>query len=101
MNNFSGFIVPDELGYLAPIGLYKKQDVILQLPGSKSIFDIDWIAVYNRETRKSLGHVIVPESLNVPPSLVEAELVTMLISTIKSSLYKKTACCWKPVLLLK
>merc|ERR1719474_1765148 len=66
-----GFIVPDELGYLAPIGLYKKQDVILQLPGSKSIFDIDWIAVYNRETRKSLGHVIVPESLNVPPSLVE------------------------------
>jgi len=66
-----GFIVPDELGYLAPIGLYKKQDVVLQLPGSKSIFDIDWIAVYNQETRKSLGHVIVPESLNVPPSLVK------------------------------
>ena len=81
----SGFIVPDELGYLAPIGLYKKQDVVLQLPGSKSIFDIDWIAVYNQETRKSLGHVIVPESLNVPPSLVKAELVVGLISKLMIS----------------
>ena len=28
-----GFIVPDELGYLAPLGAYKAKDVILQLPG--------------------------------------------------------------------
>ena len=26
-----GFIVPDELGYLAPLGKYEEQDVILQL----------------------------------------------------------------------
>ena len=28
-----GFIVPDELGYLAPLGVYDNKDVILQLPG--------------------------------------------------------------------
>ena len=49
---------------------YEDQDVILQLPGNQTIFNIDWIAVYNRETKQSLGHVIVPEGLNVPPSLV-------------------------------
>jgi len=65
-----GFIVPDELGYLAPLGRYEDQDVILQLPGTQTIFNIDWIAVYNRETKHSLGHVIIPEGLNVPPSLV-------------------------------
>ena len=48
-----GFIVPDELGYLDPIGKYEEQDVILQLPGAKTIFQIDWLAVYNTETRKS------------------------------------------------
>ena len=41
------------------------------MPGSRTIFEIDWLAVYNREKRESLGHVIIPESLNVPPSLVE------------------------------
>jgi len=66
-----GFIVPDELGYLATLGKYENQDVILQLPGAKTIFQIDWLSVYNRETRKSLGHVIIPEQLNVPPSLVD------------------------------
>jgi len=66
-----GFIVPDELGYLAPLGIYRNQDVILQLPGSRTIFEIDWLAVYNTETRQSLGHVIIPEALNVPPSLIK------------------------------
>ena len=50
-----GFIVPDELGYLAPLGKYEEQDVILQMPGAKSIFQIDWLAVYNTDTKKSLG----------------------------------------------
>merc|ERR1711892_718650 len=65
-----GFIIPDELGYLTRIGRYEAQDVLLQLPGDRTIFEIDWISVYNRETRESLGHVIIPEQLNVPPSLV-------------------------------
>lgn len=41
------------------------------MPGAKTIFEIDWLAVYNTETRKSLGHVIIPEALNVPPSLIK------------------------------
>ena len=46
--HLQGFVVPDELGYLAPLGSYASQDVVLQLPGEKTIFQIDWLAVYNR-----------------------------------------------------
>ena len=64
-----GFIVPDELGYLAPLGKYEEQDVILQMPGAKSIFQIDWLAVYNTDTRKSLGKGNLYFVLSViPPS---------------------------------
>ena len=45
--------------------------MIIQMPGAKTIFEIDWLAVYNTETRQSLGHVIIPEALNVPPSLIK------------------------------
>ena len=49
-----GFIVPDELGYLAPLGIYRNQDVIIQLPGDKTIFEVDWLALYNTETKERL-----------------------------------------------
>jgi len=66
-----GFIVPDELGYITPIGVYKdKKDVILQLPGSKTVFTIDWLAVYDLKNKRALAYVIVEQNLNVPPSLV-------------------------------
>jgi len=66
-----GYIIPDELGYLSPIRRYEEEDVILQLPGEITVFNIDWIAVYNIEQKKNLGHVIIPEGLNIPPALVE------------------------------
>jgi len=65
-----GFIVPDELGYLAPIGIYRENDVILQLPGDKTVFNIDWLAVYDKKNSEELAYVIVTQDLNVPPSLV-------------------------------
>eukprot|EP00088_Acartia_fossae_P021873 TRINITY_DN23239_c0_g1_i1.p1 TRINITY_DN23239_c0_g1~~TRINITY_DN23239_c0_g1_i1.p1 ORF type:complete len:682 (+),score=132.87 TRINITY_DN23239_c0_g1_i1:69-2114(+) len=65
-----GFIVPDELGYLAPLGVYKEKDVIIQLPGDKTIFTIDWLAIYDKANEKYLAYIIIPPNLNVPPSLV-------------------------------
>jgi hypothetical protein len=65
-----GFIVPDELGYLAPLGIYDENDVILQIPGDKTVFQIDWLAVYDKKLKKDLAYVIVSQDLNVPPSLV-------------------------------
>jgi len=65
-----GFIVPDELGYLAPLGIYFENDVILQIPGEKTVFQIDWLAVYDKKNKKDLAYVIINQDLNVPPSLV-------------------------------
>lgn len=35
------------------------------------MFDIRWLAVYDRANKIDLGHLIIPDGLNVPPSLVE------------------------------
>ncbi len=66
-----GTLVPDEMGYLEPLRRYVKEDIILQMPGTLTVFDIRWISVYNVKNRLDLGHVIVPEGINVPPSLLE------------------------------
>ncbi|KAK6633087.1 hypothetical protein RUM43_012830 [Polyplax serrata] len=65
-----GFKVPDEYG-LNPLRAYKEQDVTLELPGELTIFDIDWFSIYDLENKENFGSVIVPDGLNVPPSLVE------------------------------
>ncbi|KAK6622474.1 hypothetical protein RUM44_002285 [Polyplax serrata] len=69
-----GFKVPDEYGYLNPLRAYKEQDVTLELPGELTIFDIDWFSIYDLENKENFGSVIVPDGLNVPPSLVEVLL---------------------------
>lgn len=63
-----GFKIPDEYGYLEPIRAYKGEDVRLELPGGKTIFDVNWISVYDASARASLGAVLVPDGLNVPPA---------------------------------
>lgn len=63
--------VPDDNGYLDPIRGYKKENVVLQLPGELTIFDIDWFSIFDVESKQNLGSVIVPDGLNVPPSLVK------------------------------
>lgn len=66
-----GHIVPDELGYLQALRRYNREDVVLQLPGVVSIADIRWFSIYDKKRRRDFGHVIVPEHINVPPSLSE------------------------------
>lgn len=41
------------------------------MPGDLIIFNIDWFSVYDMETNENLGSVIIPDGLNVPPSLVK------------------------------
>ena len=36
-----------------------------------TIADIRWFSVYDTVHQKDLGHVIIPEGINVPPSLSE------------------------------
>ncbi|KAK2712802.1 protein Skeletor, isoforms B/C-like [Artemia franciscana] len=65
-----GFIVPDEKGYIDNLRPYSGEDVILVLPGDVTVNDVDWLSIFNIETNENLGSVLVPDSLNVPPSLL-------------------------------
>lgn len=66
-----GVKIPDEHGYMTPLEKYKKKNVRLELPGDLTVFTVDWLAVYDIKTDKVLGSIIIPEELNVPPSLVK------------------------------
>ncbi|CAL4081060.1 unnamed protein product, partial [Meganyctiphanes norvegica] len=63
--------IPDEYGYMTPLGQYKKKSITLQIPGDKDVFTIDWLAVYDIKNEKVLGSMIIPNELNIPPSLVK------------------------------
>ncbi|XP_017889760.1 protein Skeletor, isoforms B/C isoform X1 [Ceratina calcarata] len=66
-----GVKVPDEYGYLDPIHTYNGEDVIIQLPGDMTVFNIDWLSIFDVKTKSNYGSVIIPHGLNVPPSLVK------------------------------
>lgn len=59
------------MGYLSPLRAYDNEDVYLQLPGKHTVFDIRWFSVFDRTNKRDLGHLIIPEELNVPPALVD------------------------------
>lgn len=54
---------------LEPIGEYKDETIVLELPGVMTVFDIDFLAVWDDENKENLGSVIIPDELNVPPAL--------------------------------
>ncbi|KAL1497150.1 hypothetical protein ABEB36_008156 [Hypothenemus hampei] len=66
-----GFKVPDEYGYLESLKSYKNKTIILELPGDLTIFNIDWFSIFDLDSNTNLGSIIIPEALNVPPSLVK------------------------------
>lgn len=68
--NPAGTRVPDETGSLEPLGQYQGEDIILDLPGNLTIFDIDWLAIYDIVEQENYGSVIIPSHLSVPPALV-------------------------------
>nr|XP_027204866.1 protein Skeletor, isoforms B/C-like [Dermatophagoides pteronyssinus] len=67
--NSAGERIPNELGYLEPLGPYRDDLVILELPGNMTIFDINYISVWDQELSENLGSVIIPAELNIPPAL--------------------------------
>ncbi|XP_001606352.1 protein Skeletor, isoforms B/C [Nasonia vitripennis] len=89
-----GTKVPDENGYLDPIRAYKNEDVIIQLPGEKTIFDIGWISIYDVKSRTNLASILVPSGLNVPPSLVKTiKVPTNLPNCVQ--MHKRLQVAWE------
>ncbi|OTF69778.1 Skeletor, isoforms D/E-like protein, partial [Euroglyphus maynei] len=67
--NSAGERIPNELGYLEPLRPYRDDLLILELPGNMTIFDINYISVWDEELSENLGSVIIPGELNIPPAL--------------------------------
>ena len=66
-----GHQVPDEMGYLSPLRRYDTEDIYLQLPGELTVFGIRWFSIFDKAGKRDLGHLIIPDGLNVPPALVD------------------------------
>lgn len=56
---------------LDPIRAYNEETIMLELPGEKTIFEIDWISIYDLETNENFGSILITAGLNVPPSLTK------------------------------
>lgn len=56
---------------LDPIRAYKEETIMLELPGEKTVFEIDWLSIYDLETNENLGSILINDGLNVPPSLTK------------------------------
>ena len=55
---------------MTPIRRYDSFDLRIVLPGQMDVFTTDWLALFDKSTSTILGHVNIPDELNVPPSLV-------------------------------
>ncbi|KAI5645559.1 electron transfer DM13 domain-containing protein [Phthorimaea operculella] len=61
--------LPDEYGYLEPIRAYRSEDIRIELPGSLTVFQVNWLAIYDAARKQILGSVLLPDLPNVPPAL--------------------------------
>ncbi|GBP44131.1 hypothetical protein EVAR_81452_1 [Eumeta japonica] len=62
--------IPDEYGYLEPLHVYKGTDVRLELPGTSTVFNVQWISIWDAVRRESLATLLLQDTLNLPPALV-------------------------------
>lgn len=58
---------------LDPLRAYSGETIVLTLPGSMNIFEVDWISIFDLESNENFGSVLITDSLNVPPSLTEIQ----------------------------
>lgn len=45
------------------------ETIVLELVGDTTVFDIDWLSVYDLQSKENYGWVLIPDEPNVPPSL--------------------------------
>ena len=64
---------------LSPLRKYTEEDVIIRLPGTLTVFEIDWFSIFNLETNENYGSIIIPEDLNVPPSLLKIIVINFVL----------------------
>lgn len=74
-----GIKVPNEVRSLEPLRGYQGEDIEIQLPGSLTVYDIDWLCVWCIRYTQNFGHVMLPKDLDVPPALNQTKISVSLI----------------------
>nr|XP_022918431.1 protein Skeletor, isoforms B/C isoform X1 [Onthophagus taurus] len=69
-----GIKVPNELKSLEPLRAYQGEDIEIQLPGSLTVYDIDWFCIWCIQYTQNFGHVMIPKDLDVPPALNQTKI---------------------------
>ncbi|XP_044012563.1 protein Skeletor, isoforms B/C isoform X3 [Aphidius gifuensis] len=64
-----GHRVPDENGKITPLRRYDRKTIVLTLPKDLTVFQLGHFGVWCEAFTVDFGHVKIPQSLNVPPSL--------------------------------
>jgi len=62
----AGFQIANEKGSTNGLGSYRGKDIVLTLPGGKTLKDIRWISVWCDEFSVNFGEVAIPRNLNYP-----------------------------------
>lgn len=80
--------VPNELGSLEPLRAYQGEDIEIQLPGSLTVYDIDWLSVWSATYHHNFGHVYIPKDLDVPPALGQTKISVSSLNNIRLAVVK-------------
>lgn len=64
-----GIRVPDENGKVSPLRRYDRKTIVLTLPSDLNVFQLGHFGVWCEAFTVDFGHIEIPKSLNVPPSL--------------------------------
>ncbi|XP_029163979.1 protein Skeletor, isoforms B/C isoform X2 [Nylanderia fulva] len=64
-----GIRIPDENGKVEPLRRYDRKTIVLTLPGELTVHQFGHFGVWCEAFAVDFGHVKIPQSLNVPPSL--------------------------------
>lgn len=77
-----------------PIRRYEGETVILELPGDTTVFNIDWISIFDLDTNQNFGSSLIQNGLNVPPSLVKIQPHTAALPNCRQ-LHKDYRVSWE------
>ncbi|XP_022663529.1 protein Skeletor, isoforms B/C-like isoform X2 [Varroa jacobsoni] len=72
----SGFIIPNERGSLTKLGQYRNKDLILRLPGNKSVRNIQWISIWCKKFSANFADLYLPRNLQIPKPVTVEKLPT-------------------------
>ena len=61
-----GFIIANEKGSVGILDSYRRKDIVLTLPGGKTLRDIRWLSVWCDAFGVNFGELTIPRQLRYP-----------------------------------